>query len=432
MKWKMNKRCLIIGIVVLLIGTSANSFAIDLDRNIGRKSQEVIKQILISTLYDGNILYVGGSGPGNFTKIQDAIDNASDGDTVFVFHGIYNEKLWIRNQINLIGEDTNTTIIDGSNFSHFKGQVNILSDWVNFSCFSIKNLDFGTALSLWNVSNVNVTHNNIKAVKSYSAVGIVISSDITLFNNIIWNSKRNHGLDLGVSNRLYIEKNIFTGNRDGIYSYDINDSNICNNYFFGNTQGLNLYRFHNGTITKNIIENNSGYGISLERSYNNIILRNVITENLGTGISVKGSSRDNIVTDNIVENNKNGIVISNTDKSSVTLNEIMGNSEAGISIRSPNTVVTKNNLIKNNPNADFRFSGIYNMGRLPIRGFFQGLKDWFTITINNNFWNRNITQPALIEGIIVSECNPAWGNDVTYKWWKFDWHPATEPFDISL
>ena len=26
----------------------------------------------------GNILYVGGSGLGNYTKIQDAIDNASD------------------------------------------------------------------------------------------------------------------------------------------------------------------------------------------------------------------------------------------------------------------------------------------------------------------------------------------------------------------
>jgi hypothetical protein len=31
----------------------------------------------------GNILYVGGSGPENYTRIQDAVDNASDGDTVF-------------------------------------------------------------------------------------------------------------------------------------------------------------------------------------------------------------------------------------------------------------------------------------------------------------------------------------------------------------
>jgi hypothetical protein len=35
----------------------------------------------------GNILYVGGGGPGNYTKIQDAINNAINGDTIFVFSG---------------------------------------------------------------------------------------------------------------------------------------------------------------------------------------------------------------------------------------------------------------------------------------------------------------------------------------------------------
>ena len=39
----------------------------------------------------GNTLYVGGSGEGNYTKIQDAINNASDGDTVFVYNGTYYE-----------------------------------------------------------------------------------------------------------------------------------------------------------------------------------------------------------------------------------------------------------------------------------------------------------------------------------------------------
>jgi hypothetical protein len=33
---------------------------------------------------NGNTLYVGGSGPNNYSKIQDAIDNASGRDTIFV------------------------------------------------------------------------------------------------------------------------------------------------------------------------------------------------------------------------------------------------------------------------------------------------------------------------------------------------------------
>ena len=52
---------------------------------------------------DGNTLYVGGSGPGNYTSIQDAIDNTSDGDTVYVYDesSPYYELLIINKSIKL-------------------------------------------------------------------------------------------------------------------------------------------------------------------------------------------------------------------------------------------------------------------------------------------------------------------------------------------
>jgi len=88
----------------------------------------------------GNILYVGGSGPNNYTKIQDAIDNASDGDTVFVFDDSspYMENIVVDTSITLWGEEKNTTIIDGGHQGH---GVNISADNVTVRGFTIQNCD---------------------------------------------------------------------------------------------------------------------------------------------------------------------------------------------------------------------------------------------------------------------------------------------------
>jgi hypothetical protein len=65
----------------------------------------------IKPLSNDNTLYVGGSGPNNYTRIQDAVDDASNGDTVFVYNGTYYEMVEIYKRINLFGENTHNTII---------------------------------------------------------------------------------------------------------------------------------------------------------------------------------------------------------------------------------------------------------------------------------------------------------------------------------
>ena len=39
--------------------------------------------------HPGNTLYVGGYGPGNYSKIQYAVENATSGDTIYVYSKIY-------------------------------------------------------------------------------------------------------------------------------------------------------------------------------------------------------------------------------------------------------------------------------------------------------------------------------------------------------
>ena len=83
-----------------------------------------------------NTLYIGGSGPGNYSTIQDAIDMASVGDTVFVYSGLYYENLIVNKTIDLIGINKETSIIDGNGSGDV---VKITSDFVNIKGFTIQN-----------------------------------------------------------------------------------------------------------------------------------------------------------------------------------------------------------------------------------------------------------------------------------------------------
>ncbi len=61
-------------------------------------------------------LYVGGNGPGNYTRIQDALDNVTAGGTVYVFPGTYHETPENHHTGSSHQRDNkNSTIIDGDN-----------------------------------------------------------------------------------------------------------------------------------------------------------------------------------------------------------------------------------------------------------------------------------------------------------------------------
>ena len=143
------KKLLGVSIILLFFGMSIiSSSGIQMDKNI-----------IIPSSRD-NILYVGGSGPNNYSSIQAAIDAASDGDTVFLYDDSspYKEILEIGKTINLIGEDRDTTIIEGK--KTFFTLVLGGADNIVISGFTITNVLYpsysGDGITIW--SNNNLIH----------------------------------------------------------------------------------------------------------------------------------------------------------------------------------------------------------------------------------------------------------------------------------
>lgn len=188
----------------------------------------------------GNMLYVGGGGPGNYTSIQDAIDDANKGDTVFVFDDSspYKENLVIDKSISLIGENKDSTVIDGDLKDHV---VQITASWVNISGFTIKNskTQLPTSSGIWIFSTSKIYEN------------------CTITDSLIIDC--NTGIAVAGKNNL---------------------------------------------ISENTIKNNGYFGVYVFGSFKyNTIIKNEISNNGKTGIGLNNGPRHNEVTDNVISNN---------------------------------------------------------------------------------------------------------------------------------
>jgi parallel beta-helix repeat protein len=144
-----------------------------------------------------NILFVGGSGEGNYSSIQSAIDNATSGDSIYVFNGSYFEILNVNKSINIIGEDKNTTFIENA--------IIISIDDAKINGFTINNsLTYGLEI----LSNSNIITDNIFSNNNY-AIFINASADNLIYHNSFLNNTQN-AYDSG--NNSWYSKDLMQGN----------------------------------------------------------------------------------------------------------------------------------------------------------------------------------------------------------------------------
>jgi len=213
MRSKLRRKGIIFIIILFVIGANV---ALAYDGEPSLNSQLFVR---------GNTLYVGGVGPGNYTTIQDAIDDASDGDTIIVYPGIYYEnQVLINKALSIKGAEWATTIIDGSDalFADV-GLVRIIANGdLSFQGFTIRNAGGPSGYG----GGDNKLNIGIAVQASSSGVTYTISS-----NKIIGTQNPNDDYDWG----FYA---ISGGKENIIFTENIVTQTGCNNIVVEKTTGF--------------------------------------------------------------------------------------------------------------------------------------------------------------------------------------------------
>ncbi|MCX6662537.1 MAG: hypothetical protein NTY91_08325 [Euryarchaeota archaeon] len=408
----MKKKCLAVGIILLFTATCL----------IPAIAQDAEKPLPTPR---GNWLYVGGSGPGNYTRIQDAIDNTSDGDTVYVFPATYKEHIIINTSIQLQGADLQTTLIDGQNTSDdiitcigigvVIGGFTIFNCSTGSSCIRFNHTRnctlYGTnihtgeyGVTIQNGQNISINNNTFPQIsptkKEYIAIRLFQCNYCTVSQNTI--SSWAGGILISGAH-LQITKNTISGADRGITdmmnalpgenTYVIIDENHLKN----NKVAVFLVGSRDYTITCNEISNSTTVGLYLSEEV------------------FSGSNPENVsIKDNRISDSAQAMVIEYSINMTVEGNHLQRNTLGLSVLHSSFTTIKRNTFQQNNHTASYQWA-IYPFSHISYK----------IPKFDMNFWDQSQEAPYPVTG--------RWSffrHSIFFKfpWVTYDRHPASEPY----
>ncbi len=386
---------LAVGIILLFIGASI----------VPAIAQDTEEPLSTSR---GNWLYVGGSGPGNYTKIQDAIDGAIDGDTIIVYSGTYYEAVTLNKQLFLKG-----TKLNGQDFPLINGgddynTVTINNDSCCFENFSVQNGPAGgLEKGIYVFSNYNIIrncsifntgsgiylshscgnfiYNNVIKGWGSRSIGLISSCNNSIFNNDL-SGHSNHEIwfrDNSIHNRFYhnyvhqcthnpailieesplniIEENNISGNYEGLVIRSSPNTSVLRNSFWGDgiLFGASLQELYSYIIIDNLVDgkplryyvNQKGITVPADTGQvilincSNFIIRNFTFIGAEHGIILFCSS-NNSITENTISAGPAGIQLSQSHDNIISRNMINGG-RGGIILSSSIGNIISNNTVQN-------------------------------------------------------------------------------------
>lgn len=275
------------------------------------------------------VLHAGSTGP--YRKIQQAIDAATDGDTINVAPGHYCEgNIMIRKRLVLIG--TNYPVLDGQKRYEV---VSIKADSVVFKGFNVEHSGKATledpgGIKVYNGRAVVVEDNILD--DNFFGIYIQYGKNCVIKNNQIRaygvaEQEIGNGIHCWKSDSLRIIGNRISGHRDGIYFEFVTHSLIWRNISQQNVRyGLHFMFSNDDTYITNLFKDN-GAGVAVMFSKQVHMFNNTFADNWGDaayGILLKEIS-DAVILGNHFERNTAGIYLEGASRMMIERNVFRGN-----------------------------------------------------------------------------------------------------------
>jgi parallel beta-helix repeat protein len=231
-------------------------------------------------------------------RSQEAINNASDGDTILVYSGVYHENVVVDKSVTLRGIGYPVVDANGSG-----NAIALTADGITLQGFNATKGSWEGAGITISSSNNTITGNTV-CHNNKDGIDLLSSSNTTITDNNISDNICGIFLLHSSNTNTITGNNVSNNNGSGIilwYSSNnntITGNNVCNNYY----DGIGLFYSNNNTITSNIALNNRNGGIRLSSSNSNKISDNTASDNNGSGISLFVSINNKIYLNNFCNN----------------------------------------------------------------------------------------------------------------------------------
>jgi nitrous oxidase accessory protein len=307
--------------------------------------------------------------PDDYASIQEAVDNAVDGDFVLIKRGTYNGSVVINKQIMLIGEDkTETTII--GDWSLNGTVVLVKHDDVvvkNFTLEAVQNFGLPNrrGVHLLHVEGCQVSNCNFV---SHVGIWLYGASENIVENNLINGSGTSHPIASGIKlehsqGNMIINNNIIEYNNEA-YSVGISLSYSNRNYLSGNQLSNNYQGILIENSTGNTLKNNKiwvqrfpshisiteySFGISFESSSSNWVRGNTFLD-CPKAVRILLSSSFNRIENNTVSGSRYvGVELAeDANHNQIIANTIRNNGVGASFANSSNNIAHHNNFTDNN------------------------------------------------------------------------------------